>query len=55
MQIELNVRGNGACPFCSAAENCNVHETLKKTLGALSGEDTSMELVIYSCPYFDEK
>ena len=55
MQVELNARGNGACPLCSLSGNCHVQETLIETLDKLAGEDNSMELVIYSCPYFDEK
>jgi len=55
MLVELNVRGNGACPFCSSAENCHVQETLIETLDTFSSEDNPMELVIYSCPYFIEK
>jgi len=55
MQVELNSRGNGACPLCASCGNCHVQETLVQTLDSLSGEDNTMELVIYSCPYFDEK
>jgi hypothetical protein len=55
MQIELNSWGNGACPFCSSAGNCHVQETLRQMLDPLAGEDDTMEMVIYSCPYFNEK
>jgi len=55
MQVEMNARGNGACPFCSSTGNCHVQETLRETLDKFSGEDNPMELVIYSCPYFNEK
>jgi hypothetical protein len=54
MQVELNARGNGACPFCKYTGNCQVQETLRKTLETL-GTDSTMELVIYSCPVFEEK
>jgi len=53
MQVELNARGNGACPLCSSCGNCQVQETLVQTMNSFSGD--LMELVIYSCPYFDEK
>jgi len=56
MQVEMNARGNGACPMCSFNnENCHVQETLRKTLDDFSSEDNPMELVIYSCPFFVEK
>jgi len=55
MQVELNSRGNGACPICSFSDNCHVQETLRETLDEFSSEDNPMELVIYSCPYFVEK
>jgi hypothetical protein len=53
MQIELNARGNGACPLCASFGNCQIQETLVQTMDAFSGD--MMELVIYSCPYFNEK
>jgi len=55
MQIELNSRGNGACPLCVSSGNCQIQETLIKTLDNFSSDENTMELVIYSCPYFDEK
>ncbi|MCL2801331.1 MAG: hypothetical protein FWD28_06195 [Treponema sp.] len=51
----MNARGNGACPFCSFTGNCQVQETLRETLNRFSSEDDPMELVIYSCPNFNEK
>jgi len=55
MQVVLNIRGNGACPFCSFTGNCQIQETLEENLNAFSSEDDPMELVIYSCPNFNEK
>jgi len=55
MQVEMNARGNGACPICSFSGNCHVQETLRAKLDEFSSEDNPMELVIYSCPYFVEK
>jgi hypothetical protein len=55
MQIEVNPRGNGACPLCVYAGKCQIHETLIETLDSFSSEDNLMELVIYSCPHFIEK
>ena len=55
MIVELNARGNGACPLCAFTDNCNIQETIKKTLSQYTSEDNPMELVIYSCPKFTEK
>jgi hypothetical protein len=55
MKIELNARGNGACPICSFTGECHVRETLRETLDKFSSEEDPMELVIYSCPFFVEK
>ena len=55
MLVELNVRGNGACPICSFTGNCHVQEALRETLEEFSVEEDPMELVIYSCPLFVEK
>jgi hypothetical protein len=55
MQVELNARGNGACPHCASCGNCQIQETLVQTMDSFSDKDNTMELVIYSCPYFDEK
>jgi len=55
MYVELNARGNGACPICASSGKCHVQETLVKAMSAFSTKDNPMELVIYSCPQFDEK
>jgi hypothetical protein len=55
MNININVRGNGACPICKHTDNCNIQETLKRTLEEYSYEDSTMEIVIFSCPKFSEK
>ncbi|MDR1576191.1 MAG: hypothetical protein LBS37_09325 [Treponema sp.] len=55
MQIEINSRGNGACPLCSSSGNCRVQDTLKKAMDSFSSRDDLMELVVYSCPQFEEK
>jgi hypothetical protein len=55
MNLGINVRGNGACPICTFTDNCNIQETIKKTLEEYSFEDNPMELVIFSCPKFNEK
>jgi len=55
MHVELNTRGNGACPVCSLSGGCHIQETLIETLDEFPVEDEIMELVIYSCPFFVEK
>jgi hypothetical protein len=55
MQIEINSRGNGACPLCDSDGNCRVQDTLKKAMDAFSSKNDPMELVVYSCPQFQEK
>ncbi|MDR0583442.1 MAG: hypothetical protein LBG57_03725 [Treponema sp.] len=55
MQIEINSRGNGACPLCSFNGNCRGQDTLKKAMDSFSSRDDRMELVVYSCPQFEEK
>ncbi len=56
MKLEINPRGNGACPLCVSHGSCRVQRKLADNvdpLGAIDGE--GMEIVIYSCPYFKEK
>jgi hypothetical protein len=55
MEIEINARGNGACPLCNLNGRCRVQDTLTKAMDTFSSEDDPMELVVYSCPQFEEK
>jgi hypothetical protein len=55
MNVELNSRGNGACPLCALNGECHIQDTLAETLNEFSAENDPMEMVIYSCPYFKEK
>jgi hypothetical protein len=55
MELEINSRGNGACPLCSQNGKCRVQVTLRKAMQAFSAKDDPMELVVYSCPQFQEK
>ncbi|MDR0623731.1 MAG: hypothetical protein LBG10_04810 [Treponema sp.] len=55
MQIEINSRGNGACPLCASNGNCRVQDTLTKAMAAFSSKNDPMEMVVYSCPQFQEK
>jgi hypothetical protein len=55
MQIAINSRNNGACPLCTSNENCRIQDTLAEAISGFSSEEDPMELVIYSCPHFQEK
>ncbi|MCL2381104.1 MAG: hypothetical protein FWC64_05860 [Treponema sp.] len=55
MRIEINPRGNGACPLCSVCGNCRVQDALSQSMDAFSQPGNPMELVVYSCPFFKEK
>lgn len=53
MKLEINPRGNGACPLCVARGDCRIQRLL--AVGAEKAEaEAEMEIVIYSCPYFSE-
>jgi hypothetical protein len=55
MKVEINTRGNGACPLCASNNNCRVQDTLRKATNIFSDADDPMELVVYSCPQFSER
>lgn len=55
MNIELNSRGNGACPICVQHNHCRIQKALIDAVKPFNHEETQMELVIYTCPYFKEK
>jgi len=55
MKVDINPRGNGACPICLNSGNCRIQDTLSKTLDNFSKSDDPMELVVYSCPQFQER
>lgn len=56
MKLEINPRGNGACPICVNDKNCRIQRKLAENMDELeSSEEEGLEIVIYSCPYFKEK
>jgi hypothetical protein len=56
MRIEINPRGNGACPLCAKNKSCRVQNTLGKSIESMgSSTEEELEIVVYSCPYFKEK
>lgn len=60
MRLDINPRGNGACPLCVSNRSCRVQRRLAENVSPLSspadasGED-GLEVVIYSCPLFKER
>jgi hypothetical protein len=54
MKLEINPRGNGACPLCSAASDCRLQRLLAEGVEQ-AGADSEMEIVVYTCPYFSER
>jgi hypothetical protein len=54
MKLEINSRGNDACPLCSVRGNCRIHTLLKDGLESAESK-AEMEIVIYACPYFSER
>jgi len=60
MKLNINNRGNGACPLCLFADNCVIHQKLRSAVDTAEkvfhgNPDDEMQLVIYSCPYFKER
>ena len=55
MLVEINSRGNGACPICISCGNCRIQDVLAQSVNAFSQSNDPMELVVYSCPQFAEK
>jgi hypothetical protein len=54
MRLEINPRGNGACPICSLSDDCRIQNLLASGVEQAL-EPAEMELVIYACPYFSER
>jgi len=55
MQVDINPRGNGACPICQISGNCRIQDMLTQTLDNFSKDDGPIELVVYTCPQFQER
>jgi hypothetical protein len=55
MKLEINPRGNGACPICHRIDDCSIREILKGSVSEISDpEDQGMEIALYTCPSFVE-
>jgi len=55
MLVDINSRGNGACPLCAADKKCRIQDTMVSVMTDFVTKDNPMELVVYSCPQFQEK
>jgi hypothetical protein len=56
MKVSLNPRDNGACPLCERLQDCRIRATLGDALAPVRpAEGHPLEIVIYSCPHFQEK
>jgi hypothetical protein len=55
MQVDINHRGNGACPLCAKHDACRIRKAVMASMAFFPKRDSVMELVIYSCPNFKEK
>lgn len=54
MKLEINTRGNGACPICAVGDNCRIQKLLCSGVEKAEA-DGEMEIVVYTCPYFSER
>lgn len=56
MRLDINPRGNGACPLCVRDASCRLKRLLSASLEKEADEtDSGMEIVVYACPHFAEK
>ncbi len=55
MKLEINPRGNGACPLCGNNKNCGIKRKIGSNADEINPSSIEeMEIVIYTCPYFKE-
>jgi hypothetical protein len=56
MRLEINPRGNGACPLCSAEADCRIKRAFEDAVEGVNGTGAGeMDIVVYACPYFKER
>lgn len=56
MRLDINPRGNGACPLCMRDASCRLKRLLSASLAAEPDPvESGMEIVVYNCPMFEEK
>jgi hypothetical protein len=54
MKLEINPRGNGACPICARNGACKLQKLLAASIEK-EGDGSELEVVIYTCAKFSEK
>jgi hypothetical protein len=54
MKLDINPRGNGACPLCATSGNCRIQRLLSGSVESARA-DSELEIVVYTCPYFSER
>ncbi len=55
MIINYNIKGNGACPMCRK-NVCMIKMNISESVRELSDPSGSgIDVVVYSCPAFEEK
>lgn len=56
MDVNINIRGNGACPICAREQNCGARRRIAEAVRDFRDPlGHGMELVVYACPLFKEK
>ena len=65
MKVLFSPRGTGACPLCKKETRCPIRNSFSSGLESLQfqtetdaspeGAGKPLEMVIYICPYFQEK
>ena len=56
MEILFNPRENGACPFCVKLASCGIRQKLGEAMAGFKDPNAQcIELVIYTCPQFEER
>ncbi len=54
MEVQINPRGNGACPLCYYNGRCSLQKKITAALEDVKKKE-EFELVVYTCPQFKEK
>lgn len=56
MKLDINPRGNGACPLCASNGDCRLQRKLAASVAdSTDAEGGGMEIVVYGCPDFKER
>ena len=56
MKLEINPRGNGACPLCRRLTDCRIRKLLAESIKDVTDESgNGLEMALFACPSFVEK